>query len=186
MTAQSHGQRRIPRCLCASIGVFVSEGASVHVEFAPPQREQLAGTERPGRTRLEGGEVLLAVVGATIGKIGIVPDSWHGANIARAVCRIVPGPKLHRDFLVYVLESQEVQNYFRVVTRTLAQPTLNVGQVQQTRIPLPSLPEQRRIVAILDELQGKVDAAKELQSETSTELDAIMPSILDKAFRGEL
>ena len=138
------------------------------------------------RTRLEGGEVLLAVVGATIGKIGVVPDSWRGANIARAVCRIVPGPKLDRDFLVYVLLSQKVQNYFRTVTRTLAQPTLNIAQVQQTRIPLPSLAEQRRIVAHLNGLQEQTDALKALQKETSTELDAFVPSILDKAFRGQL
>lgn len=72
------------------------------------------------RTRLKGGEVLLAVVGATIGKVGVAPDAWRGANIARAVCRIIPGPKLDRDFLVYVLQSKEAQDYLQAVTRTLA------------------------------------------------------------------
>jgi hypothetical protein len=37
----------------------------------------------------------------------------------------------------------------------------------------------------LDDLQKETDALKALQSETSTELDALMPSILDKAFRGK-
>jgi type I restriction enzyme S subunit len=41
-------------------------------------------------------------------------------------------------------------------------------------------------VAELDELQAKADALKGLQDETSAELDALMPSVLDKAFRGEL
>jgi hypothetical protein len=139
-----------------------------------------------GRTRLKGGEVLIAVVGATIGKVGVAPDSWRGANIARAVCRIVPSPELDRDFLVYVLRSQGAQEYFHSVTRTLAQPTLNVGQLERTRIPVPLLAEQRRIVAELDALQAEVDALKRLQAETAAELDALMPSILDKAFRGEL
>jgi type I restriction enzyme S subunit len=53
-------------------------------------------------------------------------------------------------------------------------------------IPLPSLEEQRRIAAYLDDLQAKVDALKKLQAETATELDALLPSILDKAFKGEL
>jgi type I restriction enzyme S subunit len=53
-------------------------------------------------------------------------------------------------------------------------------------IPVPPLPEQRRIVAYLDDLQQKTDSLKALQAETSAELDALMPSILDKAFRGEL
>jgi type I restriction enzyme, S subunit len=52
-------------------------------------------------------------------------------------------------------------------------------------VPKLALPEQRRIVSHLDELQGKVDALKCMQSDTATELDALMPSILDKAFRGE-
>ena len=43
----------------------------------------------------------------------------------------------------------------------------------------------RRIVAELDVLQAEVDALKGLQAETATELDALLPAILDKAFKGE-
>jgi type I restriction enzyme S subunit len=53
-------------------------------------------------------------------------------------------------------------------------------------ILLPPLPEQRRIVAELDALQAEVDALKRLQSETAAELDALLPAILDRAFKGEL
>jgi type I restriction enzyme S subunit len=152
-----------------------------------PAKRISPAAERPyARTRLKGGEVLLAVVGATIGKVGIAPDGWRGANIARAVCRIVPGSKLDRDFLVHVLQSQQAQDYFRTATRTLAQPTLNVGQLELTQIPLPPLPEQRRIVAELDALQAEVDALKRLQAETAAELAALLPALLDRAFHGEL
>jgi len=48
------------------------------------------------------------------------------------------------------------------------------------------LPEKHRIVAYLGNLQAKVEALKRLQAETATELDALLPSILDKAFKGEL
>jgi type I restriction enzyme S subunit len=46
--------------------------------------------------------------------------------------------------------------------------------------------EQQRIVEYLDGLAGQVAALTRLQSETAAELDALLPSILDKAFRGEL
>jgi type I restriction enzyme, S subunit len=46
--------------------------------------------------------------------------------------------------------------------------------------------EQRRIVAYLDGLQAKVSALWELQSQAREELSALMLSVLDRAFKGEL
>jgi type I restriction enzyme S subunit len=66
------------------------------------------------------------------------------------------------------------------------QANVNATKLKALPIALPSLPEQRRIVAYLDALQTKVEALKHLQSQSSTELDALLPSILDKAFKGEL
>ena len=43
-----------------------------------------------------------------------------------------------------------------------------------------------RIVAYLDGLQAEVDDLRRLQAETQKELDALMPSVLAKAFAGEL
>jgi type I restriction enzyme S subunit len=63
---------------------------------------------------------------------------------------------------------------------------LSVGRIKDIHIPIPPLPEQRRIVAYLDELQAKVDCVKAMQAQTQAELDALLPSILDKAFKGEL
>ena len=67
-----------------------------------------------------------------------------------------------------------------------AQPSLNAGKILGTSLPLPPLSEQRRIVAGLDALQAEVDALKRLQAETAAELDALLPAILDRAFKGEL
>jgi len=46
--------------------------------------------------------------------------------------------------------------------------------------------EQRRIVAYLDGMQSKLDALKRHQAETAAELDALLPAVLERAFRGEL
>jgi len=53
-------------------------------------------------------------------------------------------------------------------------------------IPILSLKKQRDIVAYLDNLQAKLDGLKQLQTQTAAELDALLPSILDKAFKGDL
>jgi type I restriction enzyme S subunit len=62
---------------------------------------------------------------------------------------------------------------------------LNVADMRRVPVPVPPLAEQCRIVAYLGGLQAKVDALKKLQAETAAELDALLPSVLDRAFRGE-
>ena len=63
---------------------------------------------------------------------------------------------------------------------------ISASGLKTVRIPVPPISEQRRIVAYLDDLQTKVDTLKQLQAETAVELDALLPSVLDRAFKGEL
>src|SRR5262249_9472861 len=59
---------------------------------------------------------------------------------------------------------------------------LNPQDFLNYRMPLPS----RETQMTLRKAQAEVGALKRLQAETAAELDALMPSVLDKAFRGEL
>ncbi|MFN6441457.1 MAG: restriction endonuclease subunit S [Nostoc sp. DedSLP01] len=63
---------------------------------------------------------------------------------------------------------------------------INQGHIASFSIPVPPLPEQHCIVTYLDELQTKVDKMKRFREQAIKELDALLPSILDKAFKGEL
>jgi type I restriction enzyme, S subunit len=66
------------------------------------------------------------------------------------------------------------------------QANVNATKLKSLPIVLPLLPEQRSIVSELDALQAEVDSLKRLQAETATEMDALLPAILDRAFKGEL
>ncbi len=94
--------------------------------------------------------------------------------------------KIEKRFVVNMLRSPQVQEKFQQKQTVAAQPKLALHRIASTEIPLPPLPEQRRIVAELDALQAEMEALKRLQAETAAELDALLPSILDKAFKGEL
>jgi len=63
---------------------------------------------------------------------------------------------------------------------------LNLSDLRSVPIPLPSLTEQKRITAYLDDLHCNIDAVRLLRSSTALELDALLPSMLARAFRGEL
>ena len=91
------------------------------------------------------------------------------------------------DFLVVALGSRRVRGQIEELGKTTAgQIGISGRDAKDFVIPVPPIEEQRRIVAYLDDLQANVDALKKLQSETAVELAALLPSILDKAFKGEL
>jgi type I restriction enzyme S subunit len=91
-------------------------------------------------------------------------------------------------FIARYFHSSEARQYVEShVTGT--SPTMKkISQPKLEAMPIPVLPltEQHRIVAYLDGLQAKVDELRRLQAETQKELNALMPSILAKAFAGEL
>ena len=60
--------------------------------------------------------------------------------------------------------------------------TLGLAALGAIQVPVPSIEQQRWF----DALQAEVDALRRLQAETAKELDALLHSILDRAFKGEL
>lgn len=130
---------------------------------APPQMPEKSISSEVDRqferTRIRGGEILMGVVGS-IGKLGIAPPSWAGANIARAVCRLVPCDQVSKEYVILMLQSELMKKQFLGDTRTLAQPTLNIGLIRSASTPLPPLAEQHRIVAKVDQLMALCDQLK--------------------------
>jgi type I restriction enzyme, S subunit len=60
--------------------------------------------------------------------------------------------------------------------------TLGLETLSAIEVPIPSYEKQ----LWFDDLQMKVNALRRLQSETATELNAMLPSFLDKVFKGEI
>jgi type I restriction enzyme, S subunit len=92
------------------------------------------------------------------------------------------------EYLDHVLKSPALRKQI-VSGATGTSPTMkNISKEKVLALLIPdTLPsDQGRIVAELDALQTKVEAAKLLQSETAAELSAMLPAILDTAFKGEL
>lgn len=87
-------------------------------------------------------------------------------------------------FVRYCLQAPSIQQ--ELVGRGTTVQNLNAKKIKSTPIPFPPLAEQRRIVGELDALQAEVDALKRLQAETAAELAALLPALLDRAFKGEM
>jgi type I restriction enzyme S subunit len=91
-------------------------------------------------------------------------------------------------FISMYFHSTEARKYIESLVTGTSPTMKKISQPKLRSMPVPVVPleEQRRIVAYLDDLQAKVDALKRLQAETSAGLDALLPSVLDRAFKGEL
>jgi type I restriction enzyme S subunit len=96
---------------------------------------------------------------------------------------------VERRFIWYWLQSPWVREFIKNNAKGTSPTMKKISQSTVMAIPFPtslSLSEQREIVSELDKLQSEVTALKRLQAETASELDALLPSILNRAFRGEL
>lgn len=94
-----------------------------------------------------------------------------------------------KRFVWYWLQSPSIRTFIMQNSKGTSSTMKKISQNVIMSIPFPtslSVPEQLRIVAELDALQAEVDKLKKLQAQTAAELDALMPSILDKAFKGQL
>lgn len=105
-------------------------------------------------------DLYLSIAG-TIGKTGCVPPELEGANLTENACKLVLRAGIDRNFLYYFTKTDEFLQQARDQTRIAAQPKLALERLKSIRVPVPdSLPEQQRIVAILDEAFAGIATAK--------------------------
>ena len=104
------------------------------------------------------------------------------------VGRFILRREIYSDYLFYFLRSPFFRdNLFPSATGTANQANVGNSDIENVPFAPPGdLSEQRQIVAELDSLQKHLNTVKKLQAETAAELHALLPSILDKAFKGEL
>lgn len=96
------------------------------------------------------GTLLVAMYGATTGKVGILEIP---ATTNQAVCAILPKPELDRDFLYWFLRQHRYE--FITISKGGAQPNISQTLINRKEIPLPPIQEQKNIAALLNEIEIK-------------------------------
>ena len=93
------------------------------------------------------GSVLMAMYGATIGKLGILKIP---ATTNQACCACIPYNGIHNWYLFYYLMS--MRRTYISMAEGGAQPNISKEKIVNSVFPLPPLVEQKRIVATIEEL----------------------------------
>ena len=121
------------------------------------------------------GSVLIAMYGATIGKLGILQTP---ATTNQACCACIPFTGIYNEFLFYFLMSQKLAFIKR--GEGGAQPNISKEKIVATLMPLPPKAEQKRIVEKLHILQPYIESYTLLEKE-DIKLHHSFPEILKKS-----
>lgn len=128
------------------------------------------------------GDILLCVRGATTGRVNWADKEYC---IGRGLAALTPKSEVCvPEYVHHFVETQTQEMLGLAAGSTF--PNLPGAKLKVLEIPVPPILEQRRVVAYLDSIQEKINPLKHLQFQTAAELEALLPSILDKAFNGEL
>ena len=127
------------------------------------------------------GSVLIAMYGATTGKLGLLNIE---ATTNQACCACIPFSGINNRFLFFYLLSQK-QN-IQEKAEGGAQPNISKEKLINILFPLPPLSEQRRIVEKIEELLALVDDLETNKTDLQSYIKQAKSKVLEMAIRGEL
>lgn len=119
------------------------------------------------------GDYVLAMTGATIGKLGRITNDIK-AYINQRVLTFRPNESVDKDYLYYLLCSANFNKYIlNHIDSETAQPNISAGSVGGFEISLPPLEEQRRIAGILGAIDDKIENNRRINSNLELQAQAL-------------
>lgn len=114
------------------------------------------------------GTLLVAMYGATVGKLGILSID---AATNQAICGITPSRALDSKFLFYFLLSQRKS----LIDKSTggAQPNISQRIIRELQVPVPPRPDQLRIVDLLSRAEGIVRLRRQAQQKAAGLIPAL-------------
>ncbi len=137
------------------------------------------------RTKLRAGDLVISVVG-TIGRCFVVTDELAGANLSRALARIQLAKAVQARFLEYYILSSAFGAFSDLVPGGTAQRVLNLGDLGEFVVPIPSGEEQRTIITVLDEETAQLDCLTARVREAADRLKEFRSALISAAVTGKI
>jgi type I restriction enzyme S subunit len=139
--------------------------------FRIEETQRLKGKNAPSRARrlVKANDVLFATVRPTLKRIAIVPDELDNQVCSTGYFVLRPKLGLDHRFVFYFLFTEDFMGQMEKLQKGASYPAVTDGHVRAQPIVFPVLPEQQRIVGILDEAfdgiaTAKVNAEKNLKN----------------------
>ena len=131
------------------------------------------------RTRLEGGDVCISITG-DVGMLGLIPEGFGESYINQHTAMVRPMPEMKGRYLAEMFRSPFAQEQFNKPQRGIKN-SFRLTDVTQFAVPLPSLAEQQRIVAKVDELMALCDQLEASLATGDNTRRRLLDALLHKA-----
>lgn len=104
------------------------------------------------RYLVEEGDILIAMSGATTGKVGVAQGFKGKSFLNQRVgnFKIKDTSKLNKKFLYYIVTSKEYQKKVKKIAAGCAQPNISSKKLEEIEVTIPPLQTQKKIVEILE------------------------------------
>lgn len=158
--------------------VRVTDIRNGRVAVESPMRVSEAVAAPFGRSRLQGGELLITLVG-TVGECAVAPAALRGWNTARAVGVVRIRPDVGADWVALCLRSRDVQERIAARVNTTVQMTLNLKDLRDLPIVLPPAAELHRTASFLAALDEKIESNRHVLATAEELADALFLAAAD-------
>lgn len=136
---------------------------------------------------LKPNDILFAKTGATIGKVGIVPESIKKANTTSHVGKITVSESIVPKYIFYVLSSNiGYRQFWDIAAQKSTRPELSIDEIKTIRVLLPKTKEeQQQIADYLDSKCSEIDALLQNYEDQIATLEEYKKSLIYEYVTGK-
>ena len=132
------------------------------------------------RSKAYPGDILMNIVGPPLGKTALLDESWPEYNMNQAIVfyrldtqHVVP------EYFLAFLNSHNAQNWLQSRSKkTSGQQNLTIELCKKLPLPLPSIPEQKKIAQILSTWDQAITATERLLENSQQRKKGLMQQLL--------
>ena len=139
------------------------------------------------KSQVQPGDVLMNIVGPPLGKVAIVTNQHAQWNINQAITLFRPSERLTTEWIYILLcEGAPIRDVLARTKGSVGQVNISLSQCRAFEFVIPPKEEQAEIVRRVETLFAFADRLEARLQAAQTAVDRLTPSLLAKAFRGEL
>lgn len=163
---------------------YIDVSSVSNITFSVETTQTLKGKDAPSRARklVRENDVLFATIRPTLKRIAIVPKELDQQVCSTGYFVLRAKPEIEHRFLFYSLFTANFMGQMESLQKGASYPAVTEGEVKAQSFSFPPLPEQQRIVAILDEAFETIAAARANAEQNRQNARALFESYLQSVF----